>query len=379
MVERADFIIVGAGIAGASLAYELAKDASVILLEREDQPGFHSTGRSAAVFTEIYGNAVIRALTVASGPFFGAPPDGFSDYPLWNARPLIMIAREDQVVELDALYEQAVKLVPALQKLNATEVRRFLPMLRADYVDSGLLEAGAKDLDVNAIHAGFLRGARSGGARLLNRAEVRALTRDADGWTVETTGGVVCGGVVVNAAGAWADEIAVLAGAAPIELVPKRRSAFTFSINPPQRVDGWPTIIDISEEFYFKPDAGKLLGSPADETPSLPCDAQPEEIDIAIAVDRICQAADFTVKTVDSKWAGLRSFVSDKTPVVGYDDRIDGFFWLAGQGGYGIQTSPALSRTAASLLRKSGMPSDVDSLGVTAAKLSPSRLRHQPA
>jgi D-arginine dehydrogenase len=169
--------------------------------------------------------------------------------------------------------------------------------------------------------------------------------------------------------------MAGLAGVRPIGLLPKRRSAFVFSFDPPRPVDAWPTIIDISEKFYFKPEAGKLLGSPADETPSAPCDAQPEEIDIAIAIDRISQAADFTVRSVDRKWAGLRSFVSDKTPVVGYDDEVEGFFWLAAQGGYGIQTSPALARAAAALVTGGPMPDDVAALGVNSATLSPVRLR----
>jgi len=373
MVERADFVVIGAGIAGASIACELSRNASVVLVEREHQPGYHSTGRSAAVFTEIYGNAVIRALTVASGPFFANPGTGFSDYPLWSPRPLIMVAREDQISELEALYEQAVKLVPTLRIIDAAEVVKRAPALRPDYVKAGLLEENSRDLDVHAIHMGFLRGARSRGTRALQNADVRSVRRSRDGWTVETSAGDVCGQVLVNAAGAWADAIASLAGAAPIGLVPKRRTAFTFE--PGQPVDRWPTVIDISEAFYFKPDAGRLLGSPADETPSDPCDAQPEELDVAIAVDRIMQATTLDVRAIERKWAGLRSFVADKSPVVGFDDGVADFFWLAAQGGYGIQTSPALSRTAAALARREAMPSDVASLGVTEASLSPARLR----
>jgi len=376
MVDRVDFVVIGAGIAGASVAYELSRDSSVTLVEREHQSGYHSTGRSAAVFTEIYGNAAIRALTVASAPFFGSPPEGFASYPLWSPRPLIMVAREDQRAELKALYEQAVRLVPSIRVIDTDEVLARAPMLRRDYVSGGLFEEKSSDLDVHEIHAGFLRGARARGARLVQNADARALSRDARGWTVETSAGPVSGRVVVNAAGAWADEIAELAGAAPIGLVPKRRSAFTFTFSPNQRVEEWPTIIDISEEFYFKPEAGKLLGSPADETPSAPCDAQPEEIDIAIAIDRIGRAAEFTVDRVERRWAGLRSFVADKTPVVGYDGRVKDFFWLAAQGGYGIQTSPALSRAAAALLRGTDLPDDLVALGVTAATLSPVRLRN---
>ncbi len=375
MMGQVDYVVVGAGIAGASVAFELSKHSKVVLVEREYQPGYHATGRSAAVFTEIYGNAVIRALTVASAPFFSNPGAGFSDSPLWSPRPLIMIARDDQMHELTALHEAAVKLVPSLRIIDCDEVMERLPLLRRDYVEAGLLEENSRDLDVNAIHMGFLRGARSRATELLQKADVRSIRRDPEGWTLETSAGLVSGRVLINAAGAWADEIGILAGAAPIGLIPKRRSAFTFSFEPAQPIETWPTVIDISEEFYFKPEAGKMLGSPADETPSPPCDAQPEEIDIAIAIDRIGQAMDVEVRSVDRKWAGLRSFVPDKTPVVGYDDAVKDFFWLAAQGGYGIQTSPALSRTAAALVRRGSMPSDVASLGVSEASLSPARLR----
>ncbi len=374
MAEQVDFIVVGAGIAGASVAYYLAAEASVLLLEREHQPGYHTTGRSAAVFTEIYGNAAIRALTVASGTFFACPAEGFTEVPLRSPRPLIMLAREDQIAELRALYDQVVKLVPAIRIVDPDEILRRAPMLRRSYVACGLLDEASCDLDVNAIHMGFLRGARSHGAQIVNKAEVTSIKRSADGWLVDTPAGEFTAKVLVNAAGAWADEIAKLAGAAPIGLVPMRRTAFTFSFDPPQPVEAWPTIIDISEKFYFKPEAGKLLGSPADETPSPPCDAQPEEIDIAIAIDRIGAATDFQIRSLHSKWAGLRSFVADRTPVVGYDDLVSDFFWLAGQGGYGIQTAPALARVAAALAQRQQIPEDVASLGITESTLSRSRL-----
>jgi D-arginine dehydrogenase len=375
MTDEADFVVIGAGIAGASVACELAKSASVILLEREDQPGYHATGRSAAVFTEIYGNATIRALTVASAPFFDNPPEEFQEDLLWSPRPLMMIARPDQLDRLKDLYESASQLVPTLRWLDAGEVARHAPMLRAGYAAGGLLEEGASDLDVHAIHSGFLRGARLYGAQIVQNAEVRAMSRAGAKWVVESKAGAYGAGVVVNAAGAWADEVADLAGAAPIAIVPKRRSAFIFSPEPAQAVADWPTIIDISEEFYFKPEAGKLLGSPGDETPSPPCDAQPEELDLAIAIDRIAAAVDFHIRAIDSKWAGLRSFVADKTPVVGYDDGVEGFFWLAAQGGYGIQTSPAISRAAAALLQARAFPEDLIALGVNEAAMSPRRLR----
>lgn len=370
----ADYIIVGAGIAGASLAAGLASRGKVIVLEQESQPGYHSTGRSAAVFTEIYGNEVIRALTTASGPFFRDPPDGFSDVPLWMPRPLIMIGRSDQREAVETLGRAAQRLVPEVEVLDREEALERAPFLAPDYVDCGLLDPKSFDLDVHAIHGGFLRAARRAGAEIVTNAEVESIRRSEGMWTLSTRGGDFTAPVIVNAAGAWADEIARLAGAAPIGLVPKRRSAFTFTFTPEAAVDTWPTIIDISEEFYFKPEAGKLLGSPADETPSSPCDARPEEIDIAIAIDRITRAARLEVRTVDSRWAGLRSFVTDKSPVVGFDPDVEGFFWLAAQGGYGIQTSPALGRAAAELVTGNPLPDDLLALGISAAQLAPERL-----
>jgi D-arginine dehydrogenase len=370
------FIVVGAGIAGASAAYELAKVAPVIILERESQPGYHTTGRSAAVFSEIYGNATIRAVTIRSRSFFASPPNGFADHPLWAPRQTLMVARADQMEKLRLAYDEWARLVPSIQFLEGNRARNVTPMLKADYVAGAVIDAGASDLDVNEIHHGFLRGAARGGAKLVCNAEVSALSRDSAGWRVQTKAGEFAGRVVVNAAGAWGDEIGVLAGARPVGLVPKRRTAVLFDPAPAADVRTWPIIIDADEQFYFKPDAGKLLGSPADETASPPCDAQPEEIDVAIAVDRIEQAANFRVQRVLRKWAGLRSFVADKSPVVGFDSELPGFFWLVAQGGYGIQTAPALGRIAAALARGAEIPEDLRELGVAAENLSPARIRH---
>lgn len=370
------FIVVGAGIAGASAAYELAKVAPVIILERESQPGYHTTGRSAAVFSEIYGNATIRAVTIRSRSFFASPPNGFADHPLWAPRQTLMVARADQMEKLRHAYDEWARLVPSIQFLEGNRARNVTPMLKADYVAGAVIDAGASDLDVNEIHHGFLRGAARAGAKLVCNAEVSALSRDSAGWRVQTKAGEFAGRVVVNAAGAWGDEIGVLAGARPVGLVPKRRTAVLFDPAPAADVRTWPIIIDADEQFYFKPDAGKLLGSPADETASPPCDAQPEEIDVAIAVDRIEQAANFRVQRVLRKWAGLRSFVADKSPVVGFDSELPGFFWLVAQGGYGIQTAPALGRIAAALARGAEIPEDLRELGVAAENLSPARIRH---
>jgi D-arginine dehydrogenase len=371
------FIVTGAGIAGASAAYELAKAAPVIILERESQPGYHTTGRSAAVFSEIYGNATIRAVTIRSRDFFASPPNSFAEHPLWSPRPTLMVARTGQMGRLRVAYQEWARLVPSIQLLEGDSARRATPMLKPDYVAGAVIDAGACDLDVNEIHRGFLRGAAQAGAKLVCNAEVSALVRESAGWRVQTKAGEFTGGVVVNAGGAWGDEIGVLAGAHPVGLVPKRRTAVLFDPAPAVDVRDWPIIIDADEQFYFKPDAGKLLGSPADETASPPCDAQPEELDVAVAIDRIEQASNFRVQRVLRKWAGLRSFVADKSPVVGFDPEVPGFFWLVAQGGYGIQTAPGLGRIAAALACSAEIPEDLRQLGVAVNDLSPARMRNR--
>jgi len=372
-VPAFDFVIIGSGIAGAGAAYELSADARVLLLEREDAHGYHTTGRSAALYSEAYGNAVIRGLTRASRAFFEAPPEGFAAHPLLTPRGCLYVGRADQAQALDDLLAAEPQ---ALAPLDREAVLALVPALKADYVASGLLEAGAMDADVEAIHQGFLRGARARGAEVRLGAEVTAVARGADGFTVRTASGeAFAAKVLVNAAGAWADVVAAMAGVQPVGLQPMRRTAAI--VEAPDGVDvrGWPMVIDADEDFYFKPDAGRLLASPADETPSEPCDAWADDMDVAICIDRIQTAADLPVRRVVRAWAGLRSFVADRSPVIGFDDQVPGFFWLAGQGGYGVQTAPAAARTAAALARGEPLPADIAAEGVTAQALSPARLR----
>jgi D-arginine dehydrogenase len=369
-VTSFDFLVIGAGIAGAGIAYHLASKGRVAIIEREAFPGYHTTGRSAALFDESYGNEVIRALTKASRPFFEAPPAGFAEHPLVMPRGCLAIARPDQQDALAALR----RIAPAAGlMLDPAAMRRLVPVLRQDYLAAGLFDADVLDVDVHGLHQGFLRGATAEGASLLTGAEVTGLTRSGDSWQIDTGIGVFAASVVVNAAGAWADAIAKMAGAQAIGLVPRRRTALL--IDPPEGIgsERWPIVIDIDEQFYFKPDAGSLLVSPADETPSPPCDARPEEIDIALAIDRLQRAADLPVRRVARSWAGLRSFVADRSPVVGFDRTAPGFFWLAGQGGYGIQTAPALSRLAAALAYGDDVPAELSDLALAAAALSPAR------
>lgn len=371
-MEQADIVVIGAGIAGASAAYELADGASVVLLEREDRPGYHTTGRSAAVFAPAYGNEPIRRLTRASQTFYEADAGGLADHAVLGARGEFLVARGDQLEALGEAERVLSVELPDLERLSGEEAVARLPVLRPDYIAAALFDDSARDMDVAAIHQGFLNGFRRRGGRLLVDAEVLALKEGGRGWLVETKAGPFEAEVVVNAAGAWADEIAQLAGVPPVGLVPKRRTAFIF--DPAAAIDSsWPVVCDVDELFYFKPESGLLLGSPADETPMPPCDIQPEDLDVALAVDRIEKATSFQVKRITRRWAGLRSFVADKTPVVGRETSKPGFFWLAGQGGYGIQTAPAMARVARALLADGTLPPDLEATSFRFQDLAPDR------
>ena len=374
-MDSCDVLIIGAGIAGASAGYALASRRRVILLERENQPGYHATGRSAAMFTETYGNAAIRAITNASRAFLTMPPAGFTDHPLVTPRGAIHIGRADQRKALDHALEAGHALVPSVRRIGIDDIVARVPVIRRDYVAGGVFEPDAMDIDVHAVHRGYLRGIGAGGGRIVTSAEVRGLARINGRWHAETSAGQFVAEIVINAAGAWCDEIGRTAGFRPIGLVPKRRTVITFDPPAGIRVADWPVVLDVDEQFYFKPDAGRVLATPADETPMPPCDVQPEEIDIAVTVDRIERATSMSVGRIAAKWAGLRSFVPDKTLVAGFDAATDGFFWLAGQGGYGIQTSPAMGRIVSALVMGKPFPEDLADLGVTAAMLDPARLR----
>ncbi len=368
-------IVVGAGMAGAAAAAHLAADRSVVLLERESQPGYHSTGRSAALFTETYGNRAIRILTGGGRAFYDAWADGFAEHPILRPRGALMFALPGQEALLDAAWNDLSSLDPRVRRLDATEACAMVPVLRPEQVLGAVLEPDAMDIDVHELHQGYLRLLRRRGGHLVTDAEVVSLARESGAWTVRTGAGDFAASIVVNAAGAWADVLAGLASLPPIGLVPKRRTALT--IAPPAGFDAgaWPMTLDVGETFYFKPDAGQLLVSPADETPIDPCDVQPEELDVAIAIDRLTRATTIEVSRVERKWAGLRSFVADKMTVCGFDPLADGFFWLAGQGGYGIQTAEAMARCAVSLIDRGTLPTGIAARGLAAATLSPARFR----
>ena len=375
MARECDFLIIGAGIGGTSCAHWLATRHSVIVLEMEEQPGYHTTGRSVAVYTEAYGPRVIRALAISGGDFFRSPPSSFTEIPLARPHGFLFIAREDQKPALHAALEAVQPLSPEIHEVSVSEALAMVPVLRPDYLAAAILDPNTMALDVDAIHQGYMRGLRRAGAEIVTRAPAESFERRGGKWHVRTPAGEFAAPVVINAAGAWADVVARRAGARTVGLQPKRRTVIAFPL--PEGVDGhsWPVAVDTEEEFYFKVDAGVVLGSPADETPVPPQDAQPEEIDIAITVDRIEQATTLKVTRIIRRWAGLRSFVPDGVPVVGYDPDLEGFFWCAGQGGYGIETSNGMGRSSAALAAGGPLPEDIRALGVQEADLSPARMR----
>jgi D-arginine dehydrogenase len=370
-----DVALIGAGIAGVSAGAALAAaGAAVAVLEAEDRPGHHATGRSVALFSENYGNEVVRRLTVGSRAFLADPPSGFSAVPLLRPRGALSIGRNDQRDSLARLHAAGSMLVTDLQLVDAAHARKLCPALSSDYVVGGVWEPRAADIDVDALLGGYLRRLSRAGGHLVTDARIRSARRSANRWVLEGDGVTVEAGIVVNAAGAWADVVGELLGARPLGMVPNRRTAFIF--DPPGKEDAqtWPMVTDVDEAFYFKPEGGRLVGSPADETPSPPADARPEEIDVARALDRIGAALGVELRHASHPWAGLRTFAPDRTPVAGPDPDVDGLFWLAGQGGYGIQTAPALAAATAGLVLDGELPPTLTAVGLRAADLAPARL-----
>lgn len=376
MIEalKFDVIVIGAGIAGAGVAAGLGAGVRVILLEQEAQPGYHSTGRSAAVFAESYGGESVRALSRASRSFLESPSPGFTSTTLLTPRGFLFVARQDQMQTLDA-YADLPDMRKTGTRLTVAQARERMPLLRSEYLAGALVDEGASDIEVHALHQGYLNQLKRNGGKLLCNARAEAIDRSAGNWRVSTAAGVFEAPLLVNAAGAWAERVGALAGVKGIGLQPMRRTAALVDVPASEGMERWPLTIDIDEEFYFKPDAGRLLISPADETLSEPCDAMVDDMDLAIAVDRIERATTLDIRRMHSRWAGLRSFVADRTPVAGFAADAQGFFWLAAQGGYGVQTAPALSRFAASQLLGHPLAADLADEGLDPAKLSPARLQ----
>ena len=371
---QADFLIIGGGIAGASAGYFLSRHGKVLLLERESTPGYHTTGRSAAFYAPSYGNEWVRPLTLASRPFFDSPPDGFTETPLLHDRGALYVARADQQASLDTFFDALHAMTPNVVRQSAAEIMARCPVLRDGYAAAGIFEPDCFDIDVNALHQGFLRGLHHNGGRVLVQAEAMTIARHGAHWQVSTPDGTFAAPVLVNAAGAWADDVAVRAGVAPLGVQPLRRTVVMLEA-PPVFDPTWPLVLDVDDDFYFKPESGQMLTSPGDETPVPPSDVQPEEMDVAITIDRIEKATTIPVARVESRWAGLRTFARDRTPVAGFDPDAPGFFWFAGQGGYGIQTAPMMGRLAESLIIDRVMPEEISAYDVSEQTYSPGRFR----
>jgi len=378
-IVEADFIVIGAGIAGASIACFLAPHARTVVLERESHPGYHTTGRSAAFYLTSYGTPQIRRLTIASRAFFNVPPAGFVAHPVIGPRVGMMLARTGQEEQLDEAEALIRSVFPAAPRLDADATCALVPVLRREGILGSVTQPDGGDIDVHTLHQGFLRSLRRDGGTIVCDAEVSALERDGAGWRVHTGTGAGAGEfrapVVINAAGAWCDVVGRLAGARALGLQPMRRSAFLFK--PPEGIEvgAWPLVIATDHSCYFKPDAGLVLASPANADPVEPHDVQPEETDIALGIARIEGLTTMSIRRPTRTWAGLRSFVPDGDLVGGFDPDLPGFFWLAGQGGYGVQTSPAAGAACAAIARGVPLPAHLADCGVTIESLSPARLR----
>jgi D-arginine dehydrogenase len=375
MIQTTDFLIVGAGIAGASTGYFLAPHARCLMLERESQPGYHSTGRSAAQFIASYGPPQVRALSRASEPFFQAPPPGFAHAPLLTPRGLLTVAGVQEHHHLEQAWATLEQTSPRGRRMSAEEAQAMVPVLRPDKVSAAIYEPDSYDMDVHAIHQGYLRGFRKAGGQLVCDANIESMAFREGLWHLQTSSGnAYAAPVVINAAGAWCDAIAGLAGVTPIGLTPKRRTAFTFASPAGVESTDWPLLLAADESFYMKPDAGALLASPVNEDETVPQDVQPEELDIALGLHALEQWTTLRPRPSHT-WAGLRSFVAHGELVGGFDPHAPGFFWCAAQGGYGIQTSAAMGEACAALARGLPLPGHLSQCGLTADLLSPARCK----
>ncbi|MXO58078.1 FAD-dependent oxidoreductase [Altererythrobacter salegens] len=363
MTRHFDIVVVGAGMAGASIAAELAPHASVAILESEAQPGYHATGRSAAFWEECYGGPDVVPLTLTSGPYL-------RELGLLRDRGALYVGRNEDGAEIDAFMDSFDGSGVTIERFNRTLLEQCVPGIRPGW-DHAIREQACADIDVAALHQHYLSRARARDAVVQCSARLERAERSNELWHLALAdGSEVRAGVLVDAAGAWADPVARMAGARPLGIQPLRRTVLQLRTAPPPP-DDLPLVLDIRGRFYFKPENGRLWLSPHDETPSEPCDAAPEELDVAEAIDRFEDVVDWRVEALEHKWAGLRSFAPDRLPVYGYDPQVSGFFWFAGQGGFGIQTAPAAARLGAQLLL--GLPADGMTERLDAALYRPGR------
>jgi D-arginine dehydrogenase len=373
-VSSPDILVIGGGIAGLSAAAALSSHARVTVLEAEEQIGFHSSGRSATMLHYALGDSLVRALTLASRPFFDDPPEHFTEVPLGRRMPVLVHAREDERAALDQL-ESDISLFAELERLNAAGVHELCPLLRDDAV-SGIADLNGIRLDPHALLQGNLRRLRSQGGELHTGARIARMERRSGAWELTSDKGERwTAPIVVDAAGSWADRVAGLAGVQPLGLEPKRRTIITFDAPPGTELDRLPFAKTVGDELYFAPESGRLFASPMDEVPSEPMDAQPDEYEVALAAFRMEERTTVAVRQVHSKWAGLRTFTPDRHPAAGFAADSEGFFWLAGQGGFGLQTSPAIAAIVASLIAGTEWPVK----DVAASDLSPGRFLGQAA
>ncbi|WP_106348842.1 NAD(P)/FAD-dependent oxidoreductase [Antricoccus suffuscus] len=371
-----DVIVIGGGIAGVAAAYELGKTRSVAILEMESTLAFHTTGRSAATFLETYGGPEIRALTTGSRAFLENPSETFDRSPL-SPLGLVWVATEGDEAKVDRMYAEMRGLVPSVQIVSPEQATEINPILNVDYVSAALYEPEAREIDVHALHQGYARGFKGIGV-VHAAARVVAAHRENGMWTLADSGGQrYRAPLVVNAAGAWVDVVAAIHGARGIGIRPLRRTIFMVPSPGGSRTAGLPMAADVNDEFYVKPDGEQYLCSPADEVLQQPSDPRPDELEIARAIDVINDATGLDVRHVRSTWAGLRNFAPDRVPVIGYDREVEGFFWFAGQGGYGIQTAPAAASLVASLIDGEGVPADLEARGLRSDSVSPERFSVQ--
>ncbi|MXN51981.1 FAD-dependent oxidoreductase [Shinella sp. AETb1-6] len=372
-MQTFDIAIIGGGIAGLSLAHFVSPHRSVVVLEQEEALGYHSTGRSAAEFTLRDNPPLVNALARASHAFMTAPPEGFAPVPLLIARGGILIGTHGKEALVKARFEEARALGVAVEWLDEAALLARAPILDPAYVAAAYFDADYWDIEVDALLQAYARHARHNGARILEKRQLTSARRTGASWLIETNEETIRARVLVNAAGGWADTVAGLAGVAPMGIVPHRRTAITVDLPAGTDANALPEINEIEDTFYLKPEGGRLLASPADATPCAPADVQPEELDIAYAAHYVEEATALDVRRVFKSWAGMRSFAPDHLPVVGYARDEPGFFWLAGQGGYGILTSPALGSLAAALLTDQPVPEPLVREGIGAETFSPRR------
>lgn len=369
MTKTGDFLIIGGGIAGLSAGARLARHGKVIVLEAEDALGYHSSGRSATFSHFGIGGTTVRELTAWSRSFFLEPPEGFD--PLCTVTPALFIANEAMVPALDELERITRSLTDTVERLDAAGIAHYCPAIRTapDAVVAAFVDREGLRLDPHSLLQGFQRAIRASGGDVVTGARVATV---APRWRVETDRGEAYEApVLINAAGAWADHVAGLAGVQPLGLTPLRRTIIVF--DPPAEMDvrGWPFVKTAVDYMYMLPDSGRLLASPVDENPDDPCDAQPDEYDMAVAAHRVTEFTTLDVRRITHKWAGLRTFAADRVPVAGFAPDAEGFFWLAGQGGYGLQTAPAMAGIVETLATGADWP---EGLAVRPEQIRPERL-----